>query len=88
MDTIFLSSKAKQDILLLKKENPKHTAKLWLLILDIFKNPFDGLGKPEALKGELSGWWSRRITGKHRVIYRIEDDILEIASCYGHYDDK
>ncbi len=88
MYPIHLSSKATQDIPRLKKENAKYPAKLWELILDIFKNPFDGLGQPEALKGNYQGWWSRRITGKHRLVYRIEDDNLEIASCFGHYGDK
>ena len=88
MYPIQLSKKAIEDIRLLKKENPKYAAKLWDIILDIFKNPIDGIGKPEALKGDLEGWWSRRITGKHRLIYRVENDILDIASCFGHYGDK
>ncbi len=85
---IHLSTQAQKDIPKLKKENAKLLSKLWELVLDIFKNPFTGLGLPEALKGDLSGWWSRRITQKHRLIYRIENEVLEIASCYGHYDDK
>ncbi len=88
MQVIRLSKKAKEDIPRLKKENPKFPAKLWELILDIFKNPFNGIGQPEPLKGELQGWWSRRITSKHRLIYRINEDVLEIASCFGHYGDK
>ena len=62
--------------------------KFWDLILNIQETPFKGLGKPEALKGNLSGWWSRRISDKHRLIYRIKEENLELASCYGHYDDK
>jgi toxin YoeB len=58
------------------------------LILDIQVNPFDGLGEPEALKGDLQGWWSRRINQEQRLIYRIKDQNLELASCYGHYGDK
>jgi len=88
MFPIHLSRKAIDDISLLRKENQKYTAKLWELILDIFKNPFDGIGQPEPLKGDLQGWWSRRITNKHRLIYRIVENNLEIASCYGHYGDK
>lgn len=88
MYPIRLSKKATKDIPLLRKENPKYAAKLWDLILDIFKSPFKGLGDPEALKGDLGGWWSRRITQKHRLIYRIKDENLDINSCYGHYDDK
>lgn len=88
MYPIHLSKKATNDIPKLKKENPKYTAKLWELILDIFKHPFEGIGKPEALKGDLSGWWSRRITDKHRLVYKIDKDSLAIASCFGHYGDK
>ena len=58
------------------------------IIKDISRNRHNGLGKPEALKGEFSGWWSRRIDEKHRLVYRIIDDIIEIVSCRGHYDDK
>ncbi len=88
MYPIHLSRKASEDIIRLKKENSKYPSKLWELIIDIFKNPFDGIGQPEALKGDLQGWWSRRITSKHRLIYRIKDENLEIASCFSHYRDK
>lgn len=91
---IKLSTKVKrQDIKQLKKENVKLVAKLWEFILAIFKDPYEGIGKPERLKGKLSDNWSRRLTDKHRLVYRIderedEEDILEIVSCYGHYGDK
>ncbi|PAT31564.1 Txe/YoeB family addiction module toxin [Vandammella animalimorsus] len=61
--------------------------KLNRLIRDIQRDPFDGIGKPEALKNELSGFWSRRITDEHRVVYRMEGQELVIAQCRGHYDD-
>lgn len=61
--------------------------KLNQIIRDIQRDPFGGIGKPEALKNELSGFWSRRITGEHRIVYRIEGDDLVIAQCRGHYDD-
>ncbi|MDD4729788.1 MAG: Txe/YoeB family addiction module toxin [Dysgonamonadaceae bacterium] len=44
--------------------------------------------QPEALKGNLSGWWSRRINDKNRLVYRIQDNVIEISQCRGHYDDK
>lgn len=88
MYPIVLAKKAQEDIAKLKKENPKFPSKLWELILDIFKNPYKGLGKPEPLKGDMQPWFSRRITGKHRLVYRIKDGNLEIASCFGHYGDK
>jgi toxin YoeB len=55
------------------------------LIRDIQRDPFDGLGKPEALKNDLSGFWSRRISSEHRLVYRIDDGELLIAQCRGHY---
>lgn len=58
------------------------------LIQDIDHNQNEGIGKPEPLKGNLSGWWSRRIDDKNRLVYRIQDNIIEIAQCRGHYDDK
>ncbi len=58
------------------------------LIQDIDRNQNEGIGKPEPLKGNLSGWWSRRIDDKNRLVYRIQDNIIEIAQCRGHYDDK
>ncbi len=58
------------------------------LIQDIDRNHNEGIGKPEALRGNLSGWWSRRIDDKNRLVYRIQNNIIEIAQCKGHYDDK
>ena len=58
------------------------------LIQDIDRNHNKGIGKPEALKGNLFGWWSRRIDDKNRLVYRIQDNMVEIAQCRGHYDDK
>jgi len=55
------------------------------LIKECQRTPFAGIGKPEALKQNLSGFWSRRITGEHRLIYKVEDDILYIAQCKYHY---
>ena len=57
------------------------------LLKDIERNNFDGIGKPEPLKGELSGFWSRRIDDTNRFVYRIRSGALEILSCMGHYDD-
>ena len=57
------------------------------LIKDTERNPFEGIGKPEPLKGDLSGFWSRRIGDTNRFVYRINNDKLEILSCRGHYED-
>jgi len=55
------------------------------LIEDCARSPFSGIGKPEALREEFSGWWSRRIDGEHRLVYRVEGDDLIIAQCRFHY---
>lgn len=60
--------------------------KINALVKDITRNPFSGIGKPEPLRGNLSGLWSRRITHADRIVYFIRDDIVYIISCRGHYD--
>jgi len=57
------------------------------LIKECSRTPFTGTGKPEPLRGELSGWWSRRIDQEHRLIYRVTDAGLEIAQCRYNYGD-
>ena len=57
------------------------------LIRDTLRSPFVGIGKPEPLKGNLKGWWSRRITGEHRLVYRVEAQVLVIMQCRFHYQD-
>ena len=56
-----------------------------LLITAIQREPFDGLGKPEPLKHNLSGFWSRRITGEHRLVHAVEDDEIRVVMCRYHY---
>jgi toxin YoeB len=56
------------------------------LITEITREPFKGTGKPEPLKGNFRGCWSRRITDVHRLVYRVSEDSIEIVSCFGHYD--
>jgi Txe/YoeB family toxin of toxin-antitoxin system len=51
------------------------------------RDPFGGVGKPEPLRGELSGWWSKRIDQEHRLVYQVEGERLIIAQARGHYDD-
>ena len=60
--------------------------KILSLLKDTQKNPFSGLGKPEALKHELQGYWSKRINQEHRLVYQVEDDSVIILSCRYHYD--
>jgi toxin YoeB len=72
--------------------DPRTLARLNSLTEDARRNKFSGLGKPEPLKGDLAGWWSRRITGEHRLVYRIAgkpdaDQRIEIVACRYHYAD-
>jgi toxin YoeB len=55
------------------------------LIRDILRNPFDGIGKPEALKHQYKGFWSRRIDQEHRLIYSVTESSVVIFSCFSHY---
>jgi toxin YoeB len=55
------------------------------LVADVMRNGYDGIGKPEPLRGELSGFWSRRIDREHRLVYRIKGDDIEIIGCRCHY---
>ena len=65
--------------------------KVLKLIREIQRDPSEGIGKPEPLKGDLSGWWSRRINDEHRLGYKVDgsgkDQLLIVAHCRGHYDD-
>lgn len=73
-----------EDYLFWIGQDKKILKRINLIIKDIECSPFEGLGKPEALKHNLSGWWSRRITDEHRIMYRIKDE-LHIASLRYHY---
>ncbi len=55
------------------------------LIQDILRTPFEGIGKPEPLKGDLSGYWSRRINDEHRLVYTVKGDDLRVIACRYHY---
>ena len=56
------------------------------LLRDISRNPYEGIGKPEPLKHVLSGFWSRRITDEHRLVYRVEDNVIKVAQVRYHYE--
>lgn len=80
--------KAWEDYLYWQIQDKKLLKKINELLKDIERNQNQGIGKPEALKGDLSGWWSRRIDDVNRLVYRINGELIEIASCKGHYGDK
>lgn len=67
------------------KNQPRTALKIIDLIDNIRETPFEGLGKPERLKHELTGLWSRRITQEHRLVYIVINDEVEVLSCFGHY---
>jgi len=75
-----------EDYLYFKNNDKNISKKIDKLIKETLKEPFKGIGKPEKLKGNLSGFYSRRITGEHRLVYKYEDEVLIIASCRFHYE--
>lgn len=90
MEVIY-SPKAQRDIEFWKKSGNKSIMKkITVLIEDIIDHPYEGLGKPEALKYDLQGFWSRRIDREHRIIYHVTNEntieILNILSLKGHYE--
>ena len=70
------------------KQDKKTLKKILQLIKDIDRNGYNGIGKPEPLKGDLSGYWSVKIDEKNRIVFRIKDNRLEIVQCGTHYRDK
>ena len=75
------------DYLYWQAQDKKTLKRINALMKDIERSGFEGIGKPEPLKGNLSGFWSRRIDDVNRLVYRIKDGTIEIVSCRGHYDD-
>ena len=73
------------DYLFWQETDKRMVRKINELIKDIRRTPFEGKGKPEPLKYNLSGFWSRRITEEHRLVYSIANDALLIAACRYHY---
>lgn len=92
MNTVFRTDKSFEDFAEWAIEDKKIYEKIRSLIKDIKRNPYSGIGKPEPLKHELSGYWSRRINQEHRLVYRIiegetkDEDMLVIISCKDHYE--
>ncbi|HCX20645.1 MAG: Txe/YoeB family addiction module toxin [Flammeovirgaceae bacterium] len=84
MELVFLTH-AWEDYLYWQTIDKKMLKRVNELIKQCQRTPFEGIGKPEGLKGDLSGWWSRRITQEHRLVYRVENDRLIIAQCRNHY---
>ena len=82
---LVFADEAWEDYLYWQKQDRKMLERINKLIRDIQREPFVGVGKPEPLKHALSGFWSRRITDEHRIVYRIEGDELQIVQLRFHY---
>jgi toxin YoeB len=86
---LIFSGTAWDDYLHWQATDPKLVARINDLVRDAMRRPVEGTGKPEPLRGNLTGWWSRRIDRKHRLVYRVagtgNDQALQIAQCRFHY---
>lgn len=87
MSKLSFSEKAWQEYLYWQTQDKKTLKRVNQLLQDIDRNGYSGIGKPEPLKGNLSGFWSRRIDDTNRLVYRLSDDLIEILQCKGHYND-
>ena len=75
------------DYLYWQTQDKKTLKRINALLKDIQRSYFEGIGKPEPLKGVLSGYWSRRIDDTNRLVYKINAEQIEVIQCKGHYDD-
>lgn len=82
---LIFAEEAWEDYLFWQKQDRRMVERINRLIRETQREPFEGVGKPEALKHALSGFWSRRITDEHRMVYRVEGDDLLIAQLRFHY---
>lgn len=80
------SSRAWEDYLYWQQFDKKVLKKINELLKDISRSPYEGIGKPEPLKHALSGFWSRRITDEHRLVYRVEGKTIQVAQVRYHYE--
>lgn len=85
LDLLFLPE-GWEDYLYWQSQDKKTLRRINALIRDIQRNPFEGLGKPEPLKENYQGWWSRRIDKVNRIVYKVENRRIIIAQCRTHYD--
>ena len=82
---LIFSEKAWEDYLYWQKTYKKILRRINLLIQDIKRSPFEGIGKPEPLKYDLSGYWSRRIDDEHRIVYKVQNDAILLSQLRYHY---
>ena len=86
MSNFIFSEDAWNDYLYWQQQDKKTLKRINLLLQDISRSRYEGLGKPEPLKGDLSGYWSRRIDECNRIVDRYSDNGIEIIQCKGHYE--
>lgn len=86
MRKLILEEHAIEDFEFWANNDLKLLKKIASLFSAVLKDPFNGIGKPEALKGDLKGYWSRRINDEHRIVYTITNDAIIIISCRTHYN--
>ena len=87
MNSLIFLPEAWDDYVYWQTQDKKTLRRINLILRDISRNEFDGIGKPEPLKENLSGWWSRRIDDTNRLVYRVQNNgSIEISQCRGHYD--
>jgi toxin YoeB len=82
---LIFSENAWEDYLFWQKTDGKTVKRINELIRDIDRNKYQGIGKPEPLRHNLAGWWSRRIDSEHRIVYKIQDDSILVAQLRYHY---
>ena len=82
---LIFSENAWEDYLYWQKTDKKILKRINLLIQDIKRSPFEGIGKPEPLKYDLSGYWSRRIDDEHRIVYKVQNDAVLLSELRYHY---
>jgi toxin YoeB len=90
MYRIDFTKTARQEVAQFEKSDPQVFRKIEILLLELALHPYTGTGKPKQLGGDRTGQWSRRITQKHRLVYKVEEFRVTVLvlSAYGHYDDK
>ena len=76
-----------EDYIYWQTQDKKTLKRINMLLKDIERGNFDGIGKPEPLRSDMSGFWSRRIDEVNRLVYRVRGDVMEVVSCKGHYED-
>lgn len=86
MNKISFTNRAWEEYCYWQLQDKKTLKKINMLLIDIQRNSFEGIGKPEPLKGSLTGYWSRRIDYVNRLVYKITDEQIEVIQCKGHYD--